>query len=161
MGETYLEFKMVETRSICWRAKPSSPAAWAGHYSTCRATFRAAESYFALTSVALGLPRLIGTEAAEEVPDDCVLLDDYTLHPEPTAMLRNLDQDFVDAIFAKYGRDVTSLHLSKNGLQKLQHIEQFADTLVKLNLSCNDIREVAPLASLHKLVELNLEQNEM
>jgi Leucine-rich repeat (LRR) protein len=75
-------------------------------------------------------------------------------------MLRNLDRDFVDAIFAKYGRDVKSLNLSQNGLQKLHNIEAF-DKLVKLNLSCNDIREIGPLASLHNLVELNLEQNEM
>ncbi|KAJ1414093.1 hypothetical protein B484DRAFT_454922, partial [Ochromonadaceae sp. CCMP2298] len=75
-------------------------------------------------------------------------------------MLRNLDRDFVDAIFAKYGRDVRSLNLSQNGLQKLHNIEAF-DKLVKLNLSCNDIREIGPLASLHNLVELNLEQNEI
>jgi Leucine-rich repeat (LRR) protein len=47
------------------------------------------------------------------------------------------------------------------GLQSLHGLEALSDTLVKLDLSKNNLKLLRPLSSLQKLTDLSLEQNAM
>jgi hypothetical protein len=47
------------------------------------------------------------------------------------------------------------------GLQCLDGLEALSDTLVKLDLSKNNLKLLQPLSSLQKLTDLSLEQNAM
>ena len=74
----------------------------------------------------------------------------------------NLEQEFVESILRKFGKDsVVKLNLSNNGLKNLSNIETFCTTLKKLNLSKNEIEDIHPLSSLVNLLDLNLSENYM
>ena len=70
-----------------------------------------------------------------------------------------ISEEFVDAIHAKYGGGVCKINLSSNGLRYIHNITRLSNDLQRLNLSCNDIADLRPLAALHALRELDLSSN--
>jgi len=76
-------------------------------------------------------------------------------------MLRALDDKVVSSIKAKYGEDISSLNLSRNGLHRLNNIEKFSGSLARLNLSYNEISDITPLSTLNNMQELSVEENEI
>jgi Leucine-rich repeat (LRR) protein len=83
----------------------------------------------------------------------------------PTAKALNLSNNGMSL-----GRSFTRVHLSsahtkvsciRTGLQSLDGLEALSDTLVKLDLSKNNLKLLRPLSALQKLADLSLEQNAM
>lgn len=75
--------------------------------------------------------------------------------------MQRLEDDFIDSILEKYGKDISKLNLSNNGLTCIRNIDRLGSSLTSLNLANNDLVDIRPLAALSSLRELNLAQNSM
>jgi Leucine-rich repeat (LRR) protein len=80
----------------------------------------------------------------------------------PTAKALNLSNNgrmFFDRVHLSSTH--TKASCIRTGLQSLDGLEALSDTLVKLDLSKNNLKLIRPLSSLQKLADLSLEQNAM
>ena len=75
--------------------------------------------------------------------------------------MKTLEKEFVISLIKKYGKNLSKINLSNNGMEDITQIVHLAEYLIKLNLSKNSLRHISPLARLTFLNELNLSENQM
>eukprot|EP01039_Chlorochromonas_danica_P010227 gene10227-11321_t len=73
-------------------------------------------------------------------------------------MLIKIDDALIASIRRDYGSQISSLNLSKNGLEDLGSLSQLS-SLTRINLSRNKIHDLHPLHQLTALRELDLSEN--
>ena len=71
-----------------------------------------------------------------------------------------LDDEFIDSILKKYGKHLSKINLSNNGLNCIKNIERFTKLEV-LNLSRNDLKDISPISRLVCIKSLDLSENLM
>ena len=74
--------------------------------------------------------------------------------------MNELMEELVAAIVSKFGDNLPNLSFPHNNLRQIEHIFRFS-SVRDLNLSCNRITDISPLASMTQLEEVNLSENYM